>query len=129
MQLSDRDDAERYVGIRVEKMNPEQLMSYVCHQNELRKITLPHGNREREVFKKLLARYGALGQPELAGLLVKWTFFRYDGVFRGEPVGHNHFVVSRPWFCDKMAAEVQEYIRSHATSVVPHRFATAKDIV
>ncbi|QIG58357.1 hypothetical protein SEA_SKOG_205 [Gordonia phage Skog] len=106
MSFVDPDSVEKRMGVRVEKMTPDQLVCYVgeslkAHQGL---NTAIDGMRERAVFRGLQSTYG----KENAGRIVKWAFYRYQGKWDGEIVGFFSFTKGRKWWNDRMFAEMQQ---------------------
>lgn len=93
------------MGVRVEKMSPDQLVCYF--QESLKDAqgisSAVDGIRERSVFRGLQNTYGKVD----AGRIVKWAFYRYNGKWDGEIVGFFSFTKGRKWWTDRMHHEMQ----------------------
>lgn len=113
MAFSDLDPLEQDMGVRCEDMNPQQLVTYIKdYQHAFGHELAVEGFIERSVFKSMQNIYG----KATAGLIVKWVFYKYHGLYAGETVTFTAFAKGRKWWVDKMHQEMQEAQRKERPS-------------
>ncbi|QAX93695.1 hypothetical protein SEA_MELPOMINI_195 [Mycobacterium phage Melpomini] len=123
MAFVDPDPIEEDMGVRCQEMSPEQLVSYIKTYHGAFGLDLPvEGLKERSIFRGLQKTYG----PEKAGQIVKWTFYRHKGKFRGQTVGYFDFIKARKWFTDLMLMESTEELARQAKKITPRQTVGAK---
>lgn len=106
--FSDLDPLEQDMGLRCEDMTPQELVTYIkAYQHAFGREMAVEGFIERSIFKSMQKIYG----QATAGKIVKWVFYRYHGVYAGEPVTFTAFTKGRKWWVDKMHLEMQDAIR------------------
>lgn len=105
MAFSDKDPLEEEMGVRCEDMSVDELVSYIkrYHAAFDRSIAID-GHPERAVFKGMKRIYG----EKTAGLIVKWVFYHYKGLYRGDVVTPLSFAKGRKWWVDMMHQEMQQ---------------------
>lgn len=104
--FSDKDALEKYFNKTVTEMTADDLISYIRkYMQVVYEIELaidPSVPRERSVFKALKKTYG-----DDAGLIVKWVFWKYKGVYEGRQINYFSFQKSQKWWTDQMYTELQ----------------------
>lgn len=104
--FSDQDPLEKYFKKSVQEMTPEDLVAYIKkYMSVVHSLELPVDPsipRERSVFRGLKNTYG-----EDAGLIVKWVFWKYQGMYDSKPIAYFDFQKSRKWWTDLMYQELQ----------------------
>jgi len=106
LAFSDRDPVEELMGLRVEDMNPNELVTYLkTYQDAFDRRLAVQGHMERAIFRSMQKIYGTTD----AGLIVKWSLYRYKGVYGGEPITFTSFAKGRKWWVDKMHLEMQAH--------------------
>jgi hypothetical protein len=108
----DEDPVEEYLGKRVEKMTPDELVTYVkTYLRASYDLVLPvDGKKERAVFQGLHRVYGR----ETAGRIVKWVFWKYEGRYQSRHVGFFDFTKGMRWFTDRMFSEMHDHMQQIA---------------
>ncbi len=92
------DFAELKLGESVDKMDPRRLFQYAYEMFKERfGYDLPTDYiKNLSVLKWLKKTY-----PNDAGKLIKWVFYKYDGVVGTEPFSINLFQSGHKWWIDK----------------------------
>ena len=104
MVFSDQDPVEQEMGIRCEDMSPDELVTYIkTYQGAFDRHLAVDGLIERSVFKGMKRIYG----EKTAGLIVKWVFYKYKGVYAGDVITFTKFAKGRKWWVDQMHQEMQ----------------------
>lgn len=103
------DAIEQSMGKSVTVMNPMELVTYVkMWIRAVYEVDLPvSANRERFIFSTLKRTYG----NEVAGRIVKWPFWKYDGKRNGEYVTYSSFSKGMKWLTDIWCLELQEQVK------------------
>lgn len=103
-RFADSDPIEDEMGVLVIDMTQWQIVSYLqtCMAATFG-IHLAAAGTEHYIFKNLQKTYGR----EIAGLIVKWTIWRYHGRPDGEYLRFTSFTKPRKWWTDAMANEAQ----------------------
>jgi len=104
MGFSDLDPVEQDMGLRCEDMGPDELVTYIkTFQEAYGRHLAVDGMIERSVFKGMKRIYG----DKTAGLIVKWVFYKYKGLYQGDVVTFTKFAKGRKWWVDQMHQEMQ----------------------
>lgn len=104
MAFRDQDPVEQVMGLRCEDMGPDELVTYIkTFQEAYGRHLAVDGMIERSVFKGMKRIYG----EQTAGLIVKWVFYKYKGVYQGDVVTFTKFAKGRKWWVDMMHQEMQ----------------------
>lgn len=107
----DPDPIEQDMGVRVEKMNPDQLVAYLKTYHAAYGLDLAvEGHQERAIFRSLQKIYGQAD----AGRIVKWVTYTHKGRWDGSPVRFASFCKARKWWVDIMHLEMQDGLRVDA---------------
>lgn len=108
------DDAEQQLGKPVQRMSPQELVSYLRlimrHRCGLDLRIDGAGVKERAVMAHLQKVYG----PEGAGLIVKWAVHGQGGECDGKPLTFFSFQRERKWWTDEVYAEAQRHRADYA---------------
>lgn len=123
----DPDAIERIIGKSVDSMNPAELVTYVkASMKAAHDLRLPVlGNSERAVMARLQRTYGQRD----AGLIIKWTLWKYGGKPNGTHITYNSFSKARKWQTDQWHLELQEHSKREATvSHSAEGFGLLKDL-
>lgn len=98
MSFDDLDFGEIFVGKPVKEMNAKELFVYSYEMfRETLGYKLPSDFiKNKAVLQWLLKTYGPDGAR-----MVKWLFFKYDGIIDGEAFAVNWFAAPHKWRIDK----------------------------
>lgn len=128
MSFNDTDPLEKDMRVRCEDMDVYQLIDYIRrYQKAFGRELAIEGHQEPSIFKGMKRIYG----EKTAGLIVKWVFYRYHGVYKGEVVKFTDFAKGRKWWVDMMHQEMQAAQRreeSRQAAPVTAGFASLADI-
>lgn len=104
MAFSDLDPVEQQLDTACQDMSTSQLITYIkTYHGAFGRDLAVDGQMEIGIFKGLKRIYG----DKTAGLIVKWVFYRYKGVWNDEVVTFSSFAKGRKWWVDKMHLEMQ----------------------
>lgn len=113
MAFTDPDPIEQQMGLRCEDMTPDELVAYIrTYQNAFDRRMAVEGTVERKVFEGMKRIYG----EKTAGQIVKWAFYKYKGIWKGDVVVFTSFSKGRKWWVDMMYQELQAALRKETTS-------------
>lgn len=102
--FSDPDPIECDMGVRVEDMDPYQLVAYFKTYHAAFGLDMAvEGIQERAIFRALQRIYG----QATAGQIVKWVTYHHKGHWEGKPVRFASFCRARKWWVDIMHTELQ----------------------
>lgn len=126
--FTDLDAVENMIGKSVEQMDANELVTYVkTWTRAVYDLDLPAtAHRERSIFSGLKRTYG----NRAAGQIVKWPFWKYDGLRNGEHITYGMFSKGMKWLTDMWYLEMQEHVRREAKkdTVFSGGFAKLQDI-
>lgn len=125
----DLDEGEKKLGgIRVEMMNEKELIEYVDFQyRQAFKLKLPFDpQRETSYFRRFKQNYGGD-----AGLVIKWIFYKYQGVNESGTKWNNVWITSgfKTWIDQKLEEAREQKSRETKRSSRSRTTLTAKDLL
>lgn len=127
--FSEPDAVETEFGVSCDHMSADRLVAYIKRSQELLGRDISLGKWDFRIFEAMKQHYGT----KTAGLIVKWVFYKYRGVYDREIVTMTKFAKGRRWWTDKMHQEMQAALRiedSRTAKAKPAStgFATARDL-
>lgn len=106
--FEDADPIESDMGVTVEEMTPDQLVTYFKTYHAAYGLDLAvEGHQERAIFRSMQKIYG----QRTAGRIVKWVTYTHKGRWEGQPVRFASFCKARKWWVDMMHLEMQDGLR------------------